>query len=81
MQVRVSYFAALREAVGRDEETVEVPAGTSVGALAALLEARHGSLARHRAGLRFALGTRFAGPEEPLHPGCQVALLPPVSGG
>lgn len=81
MQVRVRYFAAVRDALGRDEESLDVPAGSTVSSLADLLEQRHPALRRHRPSLRFALGTRFAAPEEPLVPGCDVALLPPVSGG
>jgi molybdopterin synthase catalytic subunit len=42
---------------------------------------RHPALQRHRRGLRFAIGTRFAPPEAPLPDGADVALIPPVSGG
>lgn len=81
MRVQVRYFAAVREAVGRSDEQLDVPEGASVAALHALLEARHPALARHRPGLRFAVDEAFAALETPLTPGAQVALIPPVSGG
>lgn len=40
--VEIRYFAAARSAAGRDGETVEIPVGTTVGGLAALLTERHG---------------------------------------
>lgn len=81
MRVQVRYFAALREATGLAEEALEVPAGTRVGELLALLEARRPPVAAQRASLRLAVGARFAGPEQCLADGDEVALLPPVSGG
>lgn len=81
MRVQVRYFAAVREAVGRSDEPLEVPEGSSIAALHTLLESRHPALVRHRPGLRFAVGERFAPPETPLTPDAQVALIPPVSGG
>jgi molybdopterin converting factor subunit 1 len=79
--IQVRYFAAVREAVGRPDERVDVPTGARLGDLVATLEARHPALQRHRAGLRFAVGQRFAGPETALAEGTEVALIPPVSGG
>lgn len=81
MRVRVRYFAAVREALGLDEERVEVPEGTSVGALCRALEERHPALLRHRRGLRFAVAARFAPETTQLVDGADVALIPPVSGG
>jgi sulfur-carrier protein len=43
MIVQVRYFAAAKSAAGRDTESVELPAGASVNALATLLAERHGS--------------------------------------
>jgi molybdopterin converting factor subunit 1 len=81
MQVRVRYFAAVREALGLDEEHVEVAPGTSVGHLQRALEERHPALRRHRAGLRFAIAARFAPVDATLPEDADVALIPPVSGG
>lgn len=81
MRVQVRYFAALREAVGLSEESLDVPAGTRVDDLLALLAARRGPVAAQRSSLRLAVGTRFAQPGQALCEGDEVALLPPVSGG
>ena len=81
MRVQVRYFAADRDAVGQASETLDLPAGSRLEDLLRRLESLHPDLARHRARLRYAVGERFAGPEEPLAEGHDVALLPPVSGG
>lgn len=81
MRVTVRYFAAVREALGLAEEALDVPEGSSLADLVHALEARHPALQPHRAGLRYAVAQRFAPPETPLLPGCDVALIPPVSGG
>jgi molybdopterin synthase sulfur carrier subunit len=81
--VRVRYFASLREALGAGEP-VEVPAGTTLGALRDTLIARGGShadvLARSRA-VRCALNQAMAGENTPLVDGAEVAFFPPVTGG
>lgn len=41
MVIRVRYFAAARAAAGRDEEKLDVPAGTSLEQLLQELRARH----------------------------------------
>jgi molybdopterin synthase sulfur carrier subunit len=81
MRIEVRYFAAVRDAVGQAAETLEVPADARLADLVRALEARHPALTRHRTGLRFALGQRFAGLDERLSEGGEVALIPPVSGG
>jgi molybdopterin synthase sulfur carrier subunit len=78
MRVRVRYFASLRDAAARDEETVDAPGG--LVALYAALAARHGfTLPRER--LRVALNGEFAAWDAPLAAGDEVVFIPPVSGG
>lgn len=81
--VQVRYFASLREALG-GAETVEVDAGSTVGALRDLLIARGGEharlLARGRA-VRCALQQVMADETAALHDGAEVAFFPPVTGG
>ena len=79
------YLARLREAFGAATERVEVPAGvTSVAALRTWLAARGGvwatELAPGRA-VRIAVNHAVARPDTPVHPGDEVALFPPVTGG
>lgn len=83
MKVTVRYFAALREALGLSE-TVEVPAGSTVGALRDRLisqDAVHaGALARGRA-VRSALDQLMCDEAAVLRDGAEVAFFPPVTGG
>jgi molybdopterin converting factor subunit 1 len=81
MRVLVRYFAAAREAAGRESETVEVGEGQTVKDLLALLGARHPGLAAALPTLRCAVDRHFADPEAPLAEGAEVALIPPVGGG
>lgn len=81
--VRVRYFASIREALGPGE-TLELPAGTTVGAARDALIARGGAhaqaLARGRA-LRSALNQTLCDESAPLGEGAELAFFPPVTGG
>lgn len=83
MQIQLRYFASLREALG-PTETLDVPEGTTLGGLRALLVARGGRhaevLAQGRA-VRCALDQRMADEAETLQEGAEVAFFPPVTGG
>ena len=83
MKVQVRYFASLREALGA-QETVEVPAGSTLGALRDQLIAsspRHAeALARSRA-LRGADDQMMGDDSAAVREGAEVAFFPPVTGG
>lgn len=83
MQVRVRYFASIREALGPGE-TLAVETGTSLADLRDALIARGGAhaqaLARGRA-LRVALDQAMADESARLPGDCEVAFFPPVTGG
>jgi len=83
MKIRVRYFASLREALG-EGEAVELPAGSTLGALREALVARGGAhaevLARGRA-VRAALAQVMADERALLADGAEVAFFPPVTGG
>lgn len=78
MIVRVRLFAVLRERAGADELELELPDGARVSdALAApQIAALAGDVT-----CVLAVNRRYAGPEERLHAGDELALVPPVSGG
>jgi molybdopterin synthase sulfur carrier subunit len=85
MQLRLMYFARLREAIGRSQETVQVPpAVTNLGQLRAWLVARgdpwEQAFARVQP-VRIALDQVVSGDETPLHGDAEVAFFPPVTGG
>ena len=84
MKVRLRYFASIREALGSGE-SLELPAGATLGAVRDALIARGGRhaevLARGRA-LRAAVDQLMASDEsQPVGEGAEVAFFPPVTGG
>ena len=83
MNVRVRYFASIREAIGQGSETVQSGAGT-LAALRDELIARGepyaSALARGKA-VRMALDQDMSDESAALREGCEVAFFPPVTGG
>ena len=78
-EVRVSYFALLRDEAGCAEERVTT-ASTTAGELYAELQERYRlSLPRER--LRVAINANFADWETVLADGDLVVFIPPVAGG
>ena len=77
--IQIRYFAALREAAGRSEETVETQAQTP-RALYQELAVRHGLKIAVEL-LRVSINDRFAEMQGALKDGDKVAFIPPVSGG
>lgn len=85
MEVRVLYFARLREAVGLAQEMLSVPpAVTNLGQLRAWLIGRGepwaGAFERVQP-VRIALDQVVSADDTPLHAGAEVAFFPPVTGG
>ncbi|HET8733588.1 MAG TPA: molybdopterin converting factor subunit 1 [Anaeromyxobacteraceae bacterium] len=80
MPVTVLFFAVAREAAGTDAETL-ASAPPTVGALRALLAARHPALARVLPRCRLAVNQEFAAEDAAVPDGAEVAVIPPVSGG
>jgi len=85
MRVTVLYFARLREAVGRDRETLELPPKVvTVGALRQWLIDRGSPWTEAFTGIqriRAAVAQDMAGEETLLTEGAEVAFFPPVTGG
>jgi sulfur-carrier protein len=83
MKVQVRYFASLREALG-PQETVDLPAGSTLGQLRDALLARGGhhaeKLARGRP-IRCALNQAMGDEAMVIPEGAEVAFFPPVTGG
>lgn len=85
MNLRLLYFARLREVFGRTDEEVDLPAHVAdVGALVAWLRARGDpwsvELAPGRS-FRVALDQEMVSLQTALKPGAEVAIFPPVTGG
>ena len=85
VKVRVRYFAALREALGAEEQ-IEVDVGSSVGELHARLRAsspRHAHCLASERPLRIALDQVLVqeADETRIRSAAEVAFFPPVTGG
>jgi sulfur-carrier protein len=85
MNVTVLYFASLREAVGTNRETLELP--TSVTTVASLIEflAQRGpqwrETLRLSKGMKCALNQEVVTVDAVLTEGSEIAFFPPVTGG
>ncbi len=83
MNIKVLYFARLREKFGRAEESMPFSAGT-VGALLELLRNRgpvwSEQLSADR-NYRVAVNQVLADASTPIKAGDEIAIFPPVTGG
>jgi sulfur-carrier protein len=83
--VDLLYFAWVREAIGRDGETIDPP--LEVVTVADLLDWLSRSSAAHAQGfkdrgrLRAAIDQRFVPLEAPIASAKEIAIFPPVTGG
>ena len=83
MRVTVRYFAALREALGA-QENVHVAGAATLGGLRDQLIAsspRHADALRRGRTLRASLNQALADESAPLEEGAEVSFFPPVTGG
>ncbi len=81
MTVTVLFFAQARERAGRASGTLELPEGARVSDALESLAREHPGLAPLWPHLAVALDGRLVNAAAELHPGAELALLPPVSGG
>jgi molybdopterin converting factor subunit 1 len=79
MQVRIQYFAVLREQAGVAGESLETHAATPADLYEQVRDARKLSLPRSM--LRVAINDEFCEWSQPLQPGDLVVFIPPVAGG
>ena len=79
MQIKVQYYAILREQAGRSEETVATAARTPRD-LYAELQRRH-PFSLGADSLRVAINAEFSEWSQPLVEGDAVVFIPPVAGG
>ena len=83
MNLKIKYFASIREAVGQGSESLQTRSET-LGALRDELIARGepyaSALARGKA-VRMAVDQVMSGDAALLREGCEVAFFPPVTGG
>ena len=85
MKLRVLYFAALRERVGCDNESVAAPNSVSTVAQLRTWLAQRGepwaSAFAETRRVRAAVDQTMVDDQHALHDGAEVAFFPPVTGG
>jgi molybdopterin converting factor subunit 1 len=81
MKISVRLFARARDLAGADALAVEVPPVATVADLKKQLAVQCPALAALLERSALAVNDEFAGDAQPLPPGAEIALLPPVSGG
>ena len=85
MRVTIRCFATVRELLGQDRLELDVPDGTTVARLKALLAERAERAERAEAlaalPVACAVNRQYAEPEQELADGDEVAFIPPISGG
>lgn len=81
MQLKVLYFATLRDRAGVKDEIVELLNGATISHLKDHLQALHPALAAGLPSAVIAVNQEFAFGEETLNSGDEIAIFPPVSGG
>ena len=79
--ITVRLFAVLAERIGRDTEALSTDSSLTVAGLLDLLKARHPEQARVIDQCRVAVNREFKASTDPVAPGDEVAIIPPISGG
>ncbi|HET9109386.1 MAG TPA: molybdopterin converting factor subunit 1 [Ktedonobacterales bacterium] len=81
MQVRVRYFASLREATDVSDEALDLPEGATVAQARTLLTERRPALAKLLPACAAAINRSYVQAEAPLSDGAELAFIPPLGGG
>ena len=81
MQVRLLFFASLKDIVGSRELRFDIPEGSTVGDLLSQLEGAYPRMKDYRSVILTAVNEEYAGKAAPISEGDEVAIFPPVSGG
>jgi molybdopterin converting factor small subunit len=81
MKTRVHFYSYFKEIAGCSEVDLELPLGSSVGDLMAVVHSRFPQLAPMARSTLVAVGMEYQSPEYRLHEGQEVSLFPPVQGG
>jgi molybdopterin synthase catalytic subunit len=81
VRVRVLFFGQLKDIVGKSEEAVDLPDGSSLGTLFARYREQYPHIDRLASSIVLARNQQFASAGDRIDDGDEIALLPPVSGG
>ena len=80
-EVKLLAFAGVRDVLGAAEMSFALGAAETAEELLAEVCARHPGLEPYRTSIRVAVNGEYAQPRDPVRPGDEVALIPPVAGG
>jgi len=81
VQVRLLFFASLKDIVGSRQLDLDVPSGATVNDLLERLEKRYPKLGPYRSIVLTSLNEDYVDKEAVVSDGDEVAIFPPVSGG
>ncbi len=81
MKVVVKLFAGARELAGKEEISLELPAGATVGQLRASMIRDHAELRSLLGHALFAIDAVYCKNETQISATAEIACIPPVSGG
>ena len=81
MNVRVQFYAQLREYIGIHELELELPQGATVHELLEKIYAEKPGLRAHDKTILIGAGLEFVDRNYKLNPGEEVAIMPPLQGG
>lgn len=81
MQIRLRYFAMVREIVGQSRATLDVPEGATAGMVFERLVADYPRLQGTAKSVMLMVNQEYVSPDHQLAEGDELALIPPVSGG
>lgn len=79
--ISMLYFAMFREHIGKSEEQLEIPAGTTAGDIFEIVAGAYPALAGMRKSTLVMVNQEYAEANQLLATGDEIALIPPVSGG
>jgi molybdopterin converting factor small subunit len=81
MNVRVQFYAQLRELIGVSELDVEIPQSATVRELLEKIYAQKPALRAHDKSILVGAGLEFVDRNYKLNPEEEIAIMPPVQGG
>jgi molybdopterin converting factor subunit 1 len=81
MKISLKYFAAIREHIGHDQETLEFADDTRISDVRVALVAHYPSIAGILSRSVVARNRTFASEETPLANGDEIVFIPPMAGG
>jgi molybdopterin converting factor small subunit len=81
MNVRVQFYAQLRDIAGKSDSTVDIPANGTVSDLLHELYQKNPSLRSHDKTILVGAGLEFVGRDYIIKPNETISIMPPVQGG